>query len=186
MRSSRLIATATWLVVTTMAVALAWIAVAHAVAGVADPVAIAAPSVTRPATPAANEVPTSTTVGDSEAGLAPTAVPERDQPTVGESSNAAPATEQPPDTDSSIAIPPSTSEPASQTKSFDSPGGVMTMGCDGDRASLVSATPHDGFTVTVLQTGPDDVDVEFRSGTKRYAIHGWCRDGVPSAEVGDD
>lgn len=58
------------------------------------------------------------------------------------------------------------STPASRTvtRTWSGSPGRITVSCSGDRASLVSTSPADGWRVDVGSRGPDQVQVEFKQG----------------------
>ena len=79
-----------------------------------------------------------------------------------------------------------TSTPSSTTVSFNSAGGVVTISCQGAVASLVSATPNQGYTVAVMNSGPEEIEVKFASSSRDSEFHGRCLDGQPAADLSDD
>jgi hypothetical protein len=76
--------------------------------------------------------------------------------------------------------------PAATTRSFSKTGGVVTMSCDGHVATLVSATPAPGYTVRVSNSGPEEIEVAFTSGSQDSEFHGQCVNGQPAEQVSDD
>lgn len=175
--------------VTASAVGIAWLAVSNAVANVADPLPtmISGPNAVAPAS-------TPSTVASATEGAASSSVGSAD-PTGSSAASSGgapdttmqsptgivdPVTEQ----NSDSGAPPTTSGPT--TQSFSKAGGVVTMRCDGNTASLVSATPAQGYTVKVADAGPEQIEVAFTSPAHDSEFHGQCVNGQPAAQVNDD
>jgi len=185
------IVTATWSIATFAAMGAAWLAVSHAVANVADPVpsiisgSIAAP---RAAPLGAGSVTTTT---DTAPPAGATELSPSTAPSVPSSSQ---LTEAGPPATTGIGEPaavggnnaPSTVAPVVNTASFSRAGGVVTMSCRGEAASLVSATPNQGYTVLVSNPGPEAVEVTFSSSSNDSEFHGHCVNGQPAPELSDD
>ena len=57
------------------------------------------------------------------------------------------------------------------------------MRCSGTDASLVSASPADGYSMEVDKRGPDEVRVEFSRGDQELRVEARCAGGVPAFEV---
>lgn len=58
-------------------------------------------------------------------------------------------------------------------------GGMVTVACTGQTISLLSASPADGWRVTIETGGPDRVKLEFTSGEQETKVGGSCVAGVP-------
>jgi len=69
-------------------------------------------------------------------------------------------------------------------------GGQVGVSCTGARIELLFATPQDGWTVKVSQSGPESVEVAFRRGGSQSDLHAVCVNGTPTRESdsswGDD
>lgn len=173
MRGRRLLLLLTWTVATVAAVGVAWLAVSSAVADVADPVpavVVAAPPTTPPATaPPAGSGETATTAGPAT-GLASSGGAAIDDAATDDSSTG----------ETAIA---DNRAPSPVTQSFNTQGGIVTMSCDANGATLVSAVPHQGYTVTVRDPGPHEVAVTFVTGDDHVDFKGECEAGRPHAEV---
>ncbi len=66
--------------------------------------------------------------------------------------------------------------------SFGSPGGVVTVSCQGDDVSFGGATPSSGASVQVKNRGPSKVVVEFTKGENEWTTEVTCDNGKASAE----
>ena len=55
----------------------------------------------------------------------------------------------------------------------------MTVRCDGQRVSLQSATPNDGYRVEVRERGPEEVEVRFEAEDREVKVEAFCSDGAP-------
>lgn len=77
---------------------------------------------------------------------------------------------------------------ASATRTWAGTGGRVTVSCRGSRASLVSATPADGWSVEVGSRGGEEVEVGFRRSDSEVQVQGRCDAGTPrfSVERDDD
>ncbi len=83
-------------------------------------------------------------------------------------------------------VPPqNTSPPAGPLQYFQGNGGSTGMRCSGESAALAFATPSAGWTMSVHDSGPEKVDVEFNDAQdNRSRIVVRCNGGgVASAEV---
>jgi len=188
----RLLLAATWTAVTVAAVLIAWLAVSSAVANVADP----APAViggqrsgasaslsttstapaTNPEAPPVSDAASADPDATNAQNVAPAADPTRENGGAGVGDPL--AVER---TDDAAAASSST-----HTASFSNEGGVVTLSCTGDTISLLSATPRQGYTVVVGNSGPSQVEVTFKSSSHDAEIHGQCVGGKPVATVSDD
>lgn len=63
---------------------------------------------------------------------------------------------------------------------YSTPGGEIAVTCSGAAITLDSATPADGYQMTVGASGPARVEVAFAGGSGRYTIVSACRDGRPA------
>jgi hypothetical protein len=182
----------TWTVVTAAAVLTAWFAVSSAVANVSDP----APAVIGARRAAGDTPSAAATAPAADSSSAPSSVGDPTPTTITGSestaSSAAPSTAgggtgvgDPLEIDNADPTPP-TSAAVTNTASFANEGGVVTLSCTGTAVSLVSATPRQGYTVSVGNSGPSEVEVAFKSTSHDAEIHGRCSGGVPVATVSDD
>jgi hypothetical protein len=69
------------------------------------------------------------------------------------------------------------SSPTSAT--FTASGGTATVSCQGSTISLVTATPNDGYALTVQSAGPSIVVVVFDGGRRSSTIRARCSYGRP-------
>jgi len=186
----RLLIAITWVAVTASAVGIAWLAVSNAVANVADPLPtmISGPSAAAPPVSPSSTAP-GITSGTDALSVAPDDAASRsaggsglvpDTTVQGPTGIADPVSVQSDDS----GAPPTTAGPS--TQSFSKTGGVVTMRCDGNAASLVSATPAQGYTVRVSDAGPEQIEVAFTSPSHDSEFHGLCVNGQPAAQVTDD
>ena len=72
---------------------------------------------------------------------------------------------------------PSSSAPVSTT--YSTAGGTVTASCTGSTIRLVSASPSSGFTMQVSDSGPEQVQVKFRSATQEFEVQLGCVGGRP-------
>jgi serine/threonine-protein kinase len=79
------------------------------------------------------------------------------------------------------ATPPPPPEPVARSAS--EAGNTVTVRCVGATATIVSASPAEGWSITRIQAGPSDqVNVKFESATiapNRVTFKSRCRDGIP-------
>ena len=81
--------------------------------------------------------------------------------------------------------PPSTT----QVRSWHGSAGTVTAACQGARISLESVTPNDGWQVEIGGRGPEDIEVEFKSGgedERETKVRAECGGGVPRYDVEAD
>ncbi|MGW6131115.1 hypothetical protein ACWFNE_13915 [Cellulomonas sp. NPDC055163] len=85
------------------------------------------------------------------------------------------------------AAPPVT-EAAVVARAWDVEGGSVGAACRGTVIELQYATPADGWAVEVKRAGPEEVEVELRSGDDRTSVRAACAaDGTPQRhDDGDD
>ncbi|MBB2924558.1 hypothetical protein [Cellulomonas cellasea] len=78
--------------------------------------------------------------------------------------------------------------PAVVARAWDVDGGSVGAACRGTVIELQYATPADGWAVEVKRAGPDEVEVELRSGDDRTSVRAACAaDGTPQLHGdGDD
>lgn len=183
----------TWCVATIAAVVIAWLAVSSAVADVSDPTpaiatvqrADAASTISSALDGAASSSPDGAPTSSDGSSPSPAAgsVPSTvaSTPGVGSASSFDNAdsrtTPSPP--------PPATTNGTATTSSFNTSGGVVTMSCNGSSASLVSATPQQGYTTHVDNPGPEEIEVSFTSPSRDATFHGRCVGGTPTQIVDD-
>jgi len=67
-------------------------------------------------------------------------------------------------------------------------GGTVVVGLDEGRLSLIGATPAQGFTVEVEESGPDEVVVGFDGAEADFEVRAFVSGGKVTFEVagGDD
>lgn len=80
-----------------------------------------------------------------------------------------------------------TSPPATDIRSYDLVGGVVTVEVGPDTVHLAGASPKSGFSMDVEDSGPRSVEVEFKSDDHESKFSGEFRDGrfIPEIEEGD-
>jgi hypothetical protein len=69
---------------------------------------------------------------------------------------------------------------------FTTDGGIVTVSCQGSTISLVSASPADGYTLAVRESGPAWVGVNFRSATGGREVNATCKGGAPVEVIDHD
>ena len=174
-----------WLAVTGTAVFVA----AAAVGSVRDQVtetptamipttAVAAPLANPPVStteigsaPATTVAPTTTTPAASTTSTSTTIVPD-----------AGTTTTKPPTPTTTTTTPPpttTTTTPSStEIRSYDLIGGSVTVEVGSNTARLAGASPKAGFTMDVENSGPEEVEVEFKSDQHESQFSGRFEDGV--------
>jgi len=70
---------------------------------------------------------------------------------------------------------------AEVSRTWDVVGGQVAATCAGPTISLLYATPIDGWTVEVKDSGGEHVEVEFRRGEAETKVRATCLAGVPEA-----
>jgi hypothetical protein len=75
-------------------------------------------------------------------------------------------------------------EPSS-TRTIESTGGSVAVGCTGDRVRLEFATPRPGYSTDVNDPGPDKLDVRFEHDDDESRVVVTCRSGSAQVEVRD-
>ncbi|WP_258724737.1 hypothetical protein [Cellulomonas sp. NS3] len=83
---------------------------------------------------------------------------------------------------------PPVTEPAPVARAWDVDGGSVGAACRGTVIELQYATPADGWAVEVKRAGPEEVEVELRSGDDSTSVRAACAaDGTPQLHGdGDD
>ncbi len=78
--------------------------------------------------------------------------------------------------------------PRTVTRTWSGPAGRVTVSCSGSRATLMSASPSDGWRVEVEKRGPVEVEVSFsQSGEGGEShVHADCSGGQPQFKVEQD
>lgn len=66
------------------------------------------------------------------------------------------------------------------------PPGTVAVRCNGPAATLLSATPSNGYRVEAEHGGPDEIEVKFESGERETKVEAGCLSGVPRFKVGTD
>jgi hypothetical protein len=69
------------------------------------------------------------------------------------------------------------------TKTFNTGGGTLTVECQGSTISLLSATPANGYILTVHSSGPTSVSLDFSEQTEDWSVHATCQNGQPFAFI---
>jgi len=178
-----------WLAVTATAVIVA----AAAVGSVRDQVTEA---------PAAMVPTTSTTTASTSASSIPTTAAEAVPPTTittptatstttttrPMSTTTTPAEPEPPTTTTTVAATTTTTTPsATDIRSYDLIGGVVTVEIGSSTVHLAGASPKSGFRMEVENSGPKKVEVEFKSDDHESKFSGEFKDGtfVPEIEESD-
>ena len=65
-------------------------------------------------------------------------------------------------------------------------GGTVGAACRGSVISLLYATPADGWTLEIKDTGPNRVEVEFDRRERETKVRASCASGTPAASIEDD
>jgi hypothetical protein len=68
--------------------------------------------------------------------------------------------------------------------SFTSSGGIVTVTCVVDKVRFGGASPSGGATVTVIDRGPQEVEVLFATSGSQWITTVVCEDGVAAADFG--
>lgn len=167
----RLFTTALWLVATMVSTGIVWTATSRVAADVTDRPAPVVPrreviSQLESEAAQASSTTTSTRAPTPTTTRTPTTVP-RNPPVTTPS----PATTRPAPTPASpsttvaarppVIAPTTTQAPSRPTATYSTSGGVVRVACDGFFIQLLSATPADGWSTTVVAGGPVNVDVHF-------------------------
>jgi hypothetical protein len=69
------------------------------------------------------------------------------------------------------------------TKTFNTGGGTLTVQCQGSSINLVSASPANGYTLTVHSSGPTSVGLDFTKQYQSWSVHVTCQNGQPVAFI---
>jgi hypothetical protein len=69
------------------------------------------------------------------------------------------------------------------TKTFNTGGGTLTVECQGSTISLVSASPANGYALTVHSSGPTSVALDFANPPEDWSVHATCKNGQPVAFI---
>lgn len=64
-------------------------------------------------------------------------------------------------------------------------GGQVGVSCEGATITLLYATPADGWSVDVKQSGPQEVEVELELGDDDTTVRAVCVGGVPEQTADD-
>jgi len=169
-----------WLAVTTAAVFIAAAAVGSVRDHVTETPAAMVPTTTNPSlagtsttttkpglTPSTTGPPTTTTSTTTTIAASTTTVPEVSTTTT---QPPAPTTTAPPPT---TTVPPST-----EIRSYDLVGGSVTVEVGSNAVRLAGASPKAGFSMDVENSGPEKVEVEFKSEDHESQFSGEFKDGV--------
>jgi hypothetical protein len=72
-----------------------------------------------------------------------------------------------------------------RTRTWEGPPGTVSVGCEGDGISLLSASPNNGYRIEV-DRGSEEIEVHFKSSTREYQVKARCSDGTPTFRVESD
>lgn len=72
------------------------------------------------------------------------------------------------------AAPTTVPAPARPTATYATPGGMVTVSCDGLLISLLAAIPVNGYSVQVRVNGPVNVDIAFVGGGQQHTVKAVC------------
>jgi hypothetical protein len=104
--------------------------------------------------------------------------------------SATPVTAAPTPTATPTAAPtgaPPVTGPAPVARAWDVEGGSVGAACRGTVIELQYATPADGWAVEAKRAGPEEVEVELRSGDDSTSVRAACAaDGTPQLHGDDD
>lgn len=173
-----------WLAVTTTAVLVA----AAAVGSVRDhvtespaamvPIAATTTSLANPVTPTMGPDPAPTTSVPAPVTSSTTttvAPPSTTMPNASTTTTRPP----PPATTTTTTPPPTTTNPpATEIRSYDLVGGSVTVEVGGNTVRLAGASPKAGFSMDVENSGPEKVEVEFKSEHHESHFSGQFDNGV--------
>jgi hypothetical protein len=104
------------------------------------------------------------------------------------STTTTPAEPEPPTTTTTVAATTTTTTPpATDIRSYDLIGGVVTVEIGSSTVHLAGASPKSGFRMEVENSGPKKVEVEFKSDDHESKFSGEFKDGtfVPEIEESD-
>ena len=76
-----------------------------------------------------------------------------------------------------------TAPPASDIRSYDLLGGVVTVEIGTSTVQLAGASPKSGFSMEVEHSGPKNVEVEFKSESHESKFSGEFKDGSFNPEI---
>lgn len=158
-----------------------------AVAGAWLAAVLVAGSVTGWAVSAVGGTASGTVLSEAEVARRLAAVPVASSPPVTTPPTAT-ATPAPTPTGTAPPTDPAT-EPTPVARAWDVAGGSVGAACRGAVIELQYATPADGWAVEVKRAGPEEIEVELRSGGDRTSVRAACAaDGTPQlhGEAGDD
>lgn len=174
-----------WLAVTTTAVLIAAAAVGSVRDHVTETPTAMVPTTTNPSlagpsttttkpglTPSTTGSPTTTTSTTTTIIVSTTAAPD-----------VSTTTTQPPTT-TTDPPPTTTAPPSTEIRSFDLVGGSVTVEVGSNTVRLAGASPKAGFSMEVENSGPEKVEVEFKSEDHESKFSGRFEDGtfVPKIE----
>jgi hypothetical protein len=188
-----LIIAATWVVVTVAATAVAWQAVTFVTAQITSeptrPIEVAvAPAVSlgksgpSESTSSTRRTPTpssATTVGvtaPSSTNKAPTTTEPVDS-----NQPAATSPNHDPSSTASSSTPPSSATETRRTVS--TVGGIASASCLGTQIRLLSSTPSAGYSQTIEQSGPHEIQLRYWSPNHETSVSGTCLGGRPVINV---
>jgi hypothetical protein len=78
-----------------------------------------------------------------------------------------------------------TSDQQARSRTWEGPPGTVTVRCEGDAISLLSASPNNGYRIEV-DRGSEEIEVHFKSATREYQVKARCSDGTPTFRVESD
>ena len=98
---------------------------------------------------------------------------------------AGPGTSPPATSAPTTTAPPPTTAAPAQTRSSELQGGTVGVRFENGGARLLYATPKSGYTVRIDKNGPPEVDVRFDSDTHKSRLRAWW-DGGPQARAQEE
>lgn len=181
-----------WLAATALSVMIA----SAAVAGIRDrvvetPVAIGLPTTTSTTappdtvtSPSTSEGPTTTFPPTTSATTSTAEPPPVTVTTVVDSSVT--TTTAPPVTTTTTAPPQTTTTIAVAHKTYTMIGGTVVLAIGNGEVTLVSATPHPGFSADYEHTGPVEVEIKFVSGDHKSKLEAHWEGGELKVDVEEE
>ncbi len=149
----------------------------------AEPLAPGAPGATATSSgtppPAVSPSPTSTPLPE------PTTTPSA-APTASSSPRPSPVPVRPSTTPPPVVPPPTAVSPTAVSptatavaRTWNVPGGQVSVECQAAEIVLLSATPENGWSVEVEHGGPVEIEVKFHQREAETSVHAVCVGGVP-------
>jgi hypothetical protein len=72
-----------------------------------------------------------------------------------------------------------------RARTWEGPPGTVSVRCEADGISLLSASPNNGYRIEV-DRGSDEIEVHFKSSTREYQLKARCSGGTPTFRVESD